>query len=110
MKLGSRSRNRRGGRACETLRSGNRRSVGGHDLRLVTEYLATAGFDSHLQPLHVVVAGRRTVAEGLHPREVFKTAALVVEKGLVHPEVVRIAMDVCDRLPELHDRFAQRQE
>src|SRR4051812_26034411 len=80
-------------------RVGDRRPVAGHDLRLVREYFAALRVNDDLQPVDVVVPVRLVVPERLHAGEVFKAAALRIEKRLVNPEIVGVAVYVRHGLP-----------
>ena len=48
------------------------------------------GIYSYLDPLHVVGAVRRIVAECLDTSEVLEASALSIQKGLVNTVVVRV--------------------
>jgi len=76
-------------------------------LRLERKDLARAGIDPNLQPLHVVVAVPLVVAEGLDADEVLEPQALTVQEGSVDPEVMRVAVDIGDGLPEGDDLITQ---
>ena len=90
------------------LRRRDSQSVAGDDLRLIREDLAAAGVHEHLQPVNVVVAILLVVAERLDARKVLEPPTLGVKERLVDPEVVRVAVDVGDRLREGDHLFAQR--
>jgi hypothetical protein len=95
-------RKRKVGQAAENadLRGGNGDAVAGDDLLLVGEDLAGAGIDEHLKPLHIIVVVLGVIAEGFDAREIFETLSERIQKWLVYPKVMRIAMYIRNRLRE----------
>jgi hypothetical protein len=62
-----------------TCRRWDRGAVAGDDLRLEGKDLAAVGIDQHLDPVHVVVAVLRVIAEGFDAREILEPRTVDVE-------------------------------
>lgn len=70
---------------------------------LIRENFAGAGVDKNFYPVNVVIVARGVilksiVAKGLNASKVFEPASFGIKEWLVHPEVVRIAVNVGNRL------------
>ena len=86
-----------------SLWSRHRHTVSRYDLSLIRENFAGAGVDENFYPVNVVVVARGVslksiVAKGFNASKVFEPTSFGIEERLVHPEVVRIAMNVSNRL------------
>src|SRR5882762_4108469 len=92
------------------LRRGDGYAIGRDDLGLVGEDFAARGVDEDLEPVYVVGAVGLVVAEGFDAGEIFEALALRVLEGLVDAEIVRVAVDVGDRLLEGDDLVAQSEQ
>src|SRR5262249_21358325 len=92
------------------LRRRNGDTIGGHNLRLVGEDVAASRIHYHFEPLHIVGSVLLVVAEGLNARKVLEAPAQRILEWLIHPEVVRIAVYIGDRLAERDHLLAQRQQ
>src|SRR5947207_11773641 len=78
----------------------NRDPVARNDLLLIRKNLTAAGVHQDLEPVNVIGAVLLMVAKRFNAREVFQSAALLIQERLIDSKIVGIAMHVDNGLLE----------